>query len=215
MPLSGIPIYYHRCKLCGFIFTAAFDEFSDQEFLDHIYNENYALVDPEYAEVRPRSNAEAIARMLDRDKGISILDYGGGNGHFATALRSFGFLHVETYDPLVPKYSARPDRQYDCIVCYEVLEHSIKPSQTIHDMNSLLNPEGLLLFSTLLQPPDINDLGASWWYLAPRNGHVSLYTQPALAALFRPVGLQLGSLNSAFHAAWRHVPQFARHLIKG
>ena len=48
LPLSGIPIYYHRCTRCAFIFTAAFDDFTNQQFLDVIYNEQYALVDPEY-----------------------------------------------------------------------------------------------------------------------------------------------------------------------
>ncbi len=212
LPLSGIPIFYHRCTRCGLIFTVAFDGFTDQQFLDVIYNEQYALVDPEYAEFRPRGNAEFIKSQLSRDKSISILDYGGGNGRLASLLRADGFSKVETYDPFVQEFSARPAQRYDCIVCFEVMEHSNRPRQTFTEVDSLLKHDGLLLFSTLLQPPDINASGVAWWYIAPRNGHVTLYTEMALASLLHPLGLQLGSFNPNLHLAFRKLPAFAQHF---
>src|SRR2546423_14681900 len=53
LPLSGVPVYYHRCPSCHFIFTTAFDSFTPDDFRRHVYNEQYALIDPEYAEERP------------------------------------------------------------------------------------------------------------------------------------------------------------------
>jgi len=212
LPMSGIPIFYHRCTRCGFIFTVAFDGFTDPQFLEVIYNQQYALVDPEYAELRPRGNAEFIKSQLSRDKSISMLDYGGGNGRLASLLRAEGFEKVDTYDPFVKEFSARPAERYDCIVCFEVMEHSNRPRQTFAEVNSLMKEGGLLLFSTLLQPPDINTAGVAWWYLAPRNGHVSLYTEAALASLFRPLGLNFGSFTSNLHIAFRQLPAFAKHF---
>lgn len=213
LPLAGVPVYYHRCTRCAFIFTVAFDGFTDQQFLDVIYNAQYALVDPEYAEVRPRGNAEFIKSQLARDKSISILDYGGGNGRLASLLRDAGFAKVDTYDPFVKEFSTRPAERYDCIICFEVVEHSNRPRETFAEVDSLLKPNGLLLFSTLLQPPDINAAGVAWWYLAPRNGHVSLYTEAALAWLLNPLGLQLGSFNANLHLAFRQrLPAFAQHF---
>jgi 2-polyprenyl-6-hydroxyphenyl methylase/3-demethylubiquinone-9 3-methyltransferase len=214
LPFSGIPIYYHRCTRCRLIFTVAFDHFSNQDFLDHIYNESYALVDPDYAESRPRNSADAVTLMLGGHKQISILDYGGGNGNLAIALRASGFTDVDTYDPFVPEHATHPDRRYDCILCFEVVEHTPQPADTFRDIDSLLKPDGLVIFSTLVQPSDIETLGVSWWYVAPRNGHVSLYTQSALAAVLRPLGLRLGAFTAGLHVAWREVPDFARHLIK-
>jgi len=72
--------------------------------------------------------------------------------------------------------------------------------------------DGLLLFSTLLQPEEIQQTGLSWWYAAPRNGHCSLYTASALTRLFASVGMQAASAGPALHLAYRRVPGFARHL---
>jgi SAM-dependent methyltransferase len=213
LPLAGIPIYYYRCTRCAFIFTIDFDGFTDQQFLDVIYNQQYALVDPEYAQVRPGGNAEFLKSLFSAHKSISILDYGGGNGLLASRLRASGFLKVDSYDPFVREFSTRPAERYDCIVCFEVVEHSNRPRETFAELNSLLKPDGLLLFSTLLQPPDIDAAGVGWWYIAPRNGHVSLYTEAALVSLFNPLGLKLGSFNYNLHIAFRQLPAFAKHFV--
>ena len=34
-PLSGVPIYYRRCSACGFLFTDAFDDWSEDQGWDH------------------------------------------------------------------------------------------------------------------------------------------------------------------------------------
>jgi Methyltransferase domain len=211
--LSGIPIYYHRCTSCGFIFTIAFDHFTDQDFLDGIYNADYALVDPDYAETRPRNNAHFLAHLLSASKGTRILDYGGGNGKLAALLRSAGFTAVETYDPFVSEFAVKPTDRYECIVCFETIEHSTRPRQTFEEINSLLRDDGVLLFSTLFQPPNIGEIGVSWWYLAPRNGHVSLFNPAALRAILTPMGMKLGSFNDVLHVACRNVPPFARHFL--
>lgn len=38
LPLSSIPIYYRRCETCGFLFTDAFDCWSEAEFKAYIYH---------------------------------------------------------------------------------------------------------------------------------------------------------------------------------
>jgi 2-polyprenyl-6-hydroxyphenyl methylase/3-demethylubiquinone-9 3-methyltransferase len=72
----------------------------------------------------------------------------------------------------------------------------------------------MMLFTTLLQPSDIGDFGANWWYAAPRNGHVSLYSHDAMHGLMRRLGMRWRScVNNALHVAYRKkLPRFARHL---
>jgi hypothetical protein len=101
LPVSGIPVYYRRCIRCGFLFTEFCDGWTDRDFRERIYNEEYRLVDPDYAATRPDNNAQLVARLFGEHRGqISVLDYGGGDGLLAARLREHGFLNCDTYDPL-------------------------------------------------------------------------------------------------------------------
>ena len=82
-------------------------------------------------------------------------------------------------------------------------------------MNDYRNDNGLILFSTLMQPDEIQQIGVGWWYVAPRNGHVSLFTQQAVRAVVQPLGLNSGSFDADLHVLVREPPSFARHLFTG
>jgi SAM-dependent methyltransferase len=214
LPLSGIPVYYHRCRSCGFIFTTAFDGFTKSDFADVIYNAEYAKVDPDFAEIRPRANAGMLAEMFGGTPSLRVLDYGGGNGRTAEELRAHGLQNVTTYDPFVPAHSARPDGKFDLVISFEVMEHAPDPRRTMRELDSFLQPGGLILFSTLLQPADIDIVGLDWWYAAPRNGHVSLHSRRSVSKLVEPYGYTFGSFHDGLHALFRRVPSFASHLIR-
>jgi len=145
---------------------------------------------------------------------IAVLDYGGGNGTLMTGLRQAGFATVETYDPFNQAFAARPRRTFDLVTCFETLEHSADPLALLRDIVSLLNDDGLVVFSTLVQPRNIHELKTSWWYVGPRNGHVSLFSTHALCFAWESVGLKLRSVNENLHLAFRSVPPFARHLFQ-
>ncbi len=211
LSLSGIPIYYRRCPQCLFLFTEAFDGWSDQAFVDHIYNGDYIRVDPEFAEIRPAANATLIAETFEPFRStISLLDFGGGNGFLAAKLQARGFS-AQSYDPFA-SYREPPAGSFNLVTCFEVLEHTPTPAATVAHLSSKLSPEGVVLFSTLVQPDSFDSLGLGWWYVAPRNGHVSLYSRQALARLFAVHGLRVASFSDGVHLAYRVVPEFCRHL---
>ena len=212
---AGIPVYYHRCESCGFLFTVAFDAFAPEDFARWVYNDEYALVDPDYRDVRPTLNAALVADSFRATPGIRILDYGGGNGALAEGLRRQGFATVDTYDPFVPEHSRRPTERYDLVLSFEVVEHSPDPRGTFADLDSLVAPDGLVLFSTLVQPQGEAATGVDWWYVAPRNGHVSVHTRESILRLVRPHGWIFGSFGDNLHVLFRQVPAFAAHLIPG
>jgi 2-polyprenyl-6-hydroxyphenyl methylase/3-demethylubiquinone-9 3-methyltransferase len=214
LPLSGIPIYYHRCPACRFIFTTAFDKFTSDDFRKHVYNDQYAMVDPDYAEVRPRANAAGLVKMFGASKPERLLDYGGGAGVLADSLRAASFSHADTYDPFVSQHAVKPAGRYDCVVSFEVVEHTPTPLATFREMDDVLAKPGLILFSTLVQPAEIEQVGLSWWYAAPRNGHVSLFSRQSLEHVARSMGLTFGSFNDNLHALFRELPDFAKHLVK-
>jgi hypothetical protein len=183
---SNICVEYERCGRCGFVFTRFCDDWTPQEFSRFIYNEDYVLVDPEYAGARPQRLAEGVSWLLGPSD-LPILDYGSGAGHFGRFLMAKGRHRVTSYDPFASP--SRPTGTFDVITCSEVLEHSPDPEITLRDLLGFLAPGGIVLATTACQPPEIESLGTSWWYIAPRNGHVSIYTDNALSRLVAKFGL--------------------------
>ena len=212
--LSGIPVYYRRCDGCGFLFTDAFDDWSEADFKAHIYNAGYIEVDPDYAEQRPRNNATVVEKMFGKHKAdLRVLDYGGGNDVLCTALRGAGFPVAETYDPFVADHAQRPEGRFNLVTCFETMEHMPDPLAGIGAILASVAESGLVLFSTLLQPKDFDTLALKWWYVGPRNGHVSMFSRDALVLAWRHYGYQTASFTDNLHIAFRTLPNFAKHLV--
>ncbi len=214
--LAGVPVYYRRCDGCGFVFTDAFDDWSPADFNAHIYNDGYLAADPDYKETRPRANAAMVEQMFGPSKAqLRVLDYGGGNDTLCSDLRAAGFAAAVTYDPFVPKHAERPTGKFDLVTCFETLEHMPNPVSGIGSILESLADPGLVLFSTQLQPApkDMALLNVNWWYIAPRNGHVSIFSPAALTIAWRRHGFTVVSCNDNLHAAFRNLPDFAKYLI--
>jgi hypothetical protein len=61
----------------------------------------------------------------------------------------------------------------------------------LREIKTFLTPQGVAHVQTALQPSDIETIRANWWYVAPRNGHVSIFSLQALCAAAGASGLQL------------------------
>ena len=184
---AGIHVDYRRCRDCGFIFTAFFDDWSPEEFAAYVYNADYPRIDSEYADIRPGNVAALVAERLGAWREIDILDYGSGSGAFAERMAEHGFGRITNYDPF--SSPARPERKFSLITCFEVIEHTVSPSVCLQDMASFLAPGGCIVFSQPLQPDDIETIRGNWWYIGPRNGHASIFTADALSRLAADCGL--------------------------
>jgi hypothetical protein len=184
---SGVAVSYYRCETCGFMFTPFCDDWATPDFRRHIYNDQYTMVDSEYSAIRPQRSADYMAKWLDGCQDARILDYGSGTGLFAEHMRMAGFRRITSYDPFTE--SARPSGRFDIVTCFEVIEHSSTPVETIRGMAALLDDDACVLVGESLQPPDITTIRCSWWYCMPRNGHISLYTDTALSAAAAQAGL--------------------------
>jgi len=207
-PLSGVPIYYRRCAACGFLFTDAFDDWGMDQFKTHIYNDGYLAFDPDYAIQRPSSNAKMIAGLWSAHRSdMRVLDYGGGNDVLCAVLRANGFREAVTYDPMVPQHSHRPEGKFDLVTCFETLEHLPDPISGIAQIVECVAEPGAVFYSTLTQPADFDKHGMSWWYVGPRNGHISIFTKQSLVVAWGRHGFKTAALNDGTHLAFRTLPQ--------
>jgi len=215
LPLSGVPIYYRRCEACGFLFTDAFDDWSHDRFKEHIYNDGYQAIDPDYQTVRPRSNAKFVVRIWGPHKADTrVLDYGGGSDAFCGVLRENGFPVAETYDPMVLEHARLPDRKFELVTCFETLEHTPDPIASIALIVKCVAEPGLVMYSTLVQPVDFDKFGLNWWYVGPRNGHVSIFSKQALQLAWARHGYNNVSVSEDIHFAFRTLPSYGANLIK-
>ncbi len=215
LSLSHVLVPYNRCSACGFLFSAAFDGWSQDDFKCHIYNSDYALVDPDYETARPLANLTWFEALFEKDKAtLRILDYGGGNGRLTDIAREAGFADCSSYDPFVPEHSTTPSGTYQLVSCFETIEHVPQPLQIIETLCNLAGESGLILFSTLLQPEEIERIGLNWWYVVPRNGHISLFSPKSLQDSFNRFGFRVAAFDHNKFLAFRNVPEFARHMFK-
>jgi 2-polyprenyl-6-hydroxyphenyl methylase/3-demethylubiquinone-9 3-methyltransferase len=186
---SGIPVVFYRCGTCRFIFTFAFDEWTRDDFLGYIYNEDYHLVDPEYSGARATRTAAECAELLRGCETARILDYGSGTGVFAAEMTAQGFKRVECYDPI--SAPERPVGEFDIVTCFEALEHSLFPLAAFADMHGFLAPDGAIIVGQSLQPANIAELRGNWHYIAPRNGHMSIFAEETFHLIADWLGLIL------------------------
>jgi 2-polyprenyl-3-methyl-5-hydroxy-6-metoxy-1,4-benzoquinol methylase len=187
------------------VFTSSFDHWSRSDFSAHIYNDAYVEIDPDYVDVRPSGTAPAIVDFVRNASGLKLLDYGGGNGKLAMLLREAG-IDAQSWDPMdAHGESAPPRAAFDLVTAFEVFEHTPEPLATAEQALGALKEGGVLVFSTLTidEPPSRT---LDHWYIAPRNGHITIHTARSLDALFGSLGYQLRHFNAGLHMAFRELP---------
>ena len=198
---SGVEADYFRCPACGFMFTQFLDGWSIERLKREIYNDDYLLVDPGFIAERPRTIAKFVDSVFGkRKRKLRILDYGGGNGETVKLLRSMGFKWAVNFDPF-HDVSNIVDGTFDVVLAFEVIEHVPDPYEVFHNVYPRLRDGGVFVFSTLLQPDGIEDLGVAWWYVMSRNGHVSFHTAASLSLVANRYRMPIKSLNSNCHIA--------------
>ena len=223
-PVSPELVPYYACEHCGFVFTTFCDDWRREDFQQRIYNGDYALADPDpglhrgiRATVSYR-NGQELARLLEGSAGrIRLLDFGAGGkpGRMGQALIDAGF-EVDSYEPYLAEDALEQGLRgrYDVICAMEVFEHCHDLEQVLSIIDQRLAERGLLYFSTCLHPYPTPDTVLDSWYIAPRNGHISIFTHRAITLLFRRIGIHI--LHHAF--GWiglRQLPDFPNAFFPG
>ena len=71
------------------------------------------------------------------------------------------------------------------------------------------------MFSTLLSDGHIQkNQRLDWWYAAPRNGHISLFSKTSLTHLVEGYGLKLHSFSAGAHLMHgQNIPSWLQGLL--
>ena len=221
-PVSDIAVPYHACPNCSFVFTVAMDGWSAEEFISKIYNHEYIKVDPPIPgrdnvpvhETPAYHAGKYIASVFSgAQQEIRLLDFGsGGNpGPTGLALSEEGF-DLHSYDPFRANTAPIADGRFDLIIAIEVLEHVTDLQALGAFMKRRLSRDGLLWIQTNLHPYPTPPNVLESWYISPRNGHVSIFSLPALTMLFRSFGINVVQ-NFAGIFAYKNLPLFPNKLF--
>ncbi len=115
---------------------------------------------------------ETVISLVQRyyDIGLvkSVLDYGTGKGAFPKNLKkSIPELEVGAYDPAVEQFSKKPNRSFDLVTSFDVLEHVERHSvsDVLNEMKELCNK---VIYLQIDLQPAVKRLSSG------RNAHILL-----------------------------------------
>jgi hypothetical protein len=134
---------------------------------------------------------------------FTAIDYGGGQGIFVRMMRDLGynFYRQDVYaENLYARFFDITDlpknTKFSILTTFEVFEHLPNP---IEEINKMFNYSDILLFSTELQPIDVNEI-ENWWYIVPETGqHISLFNKVTLEKIAEILDVNLYTDSHSLH----------------
>ena len=120
------------------------------------------------------------------DSKTSGLDFGAGTGPVAAKLLSEQGYSLTLYDPFFYPNKEVLNRQYDYIICCEVIEHFHHPLQEFQLLKRLLKPNGMIFCMTDLWNDSVEQF-RKWYYKNDRT-HVIFYNEQNLKWVANEVG---------------------------
>jgi SAM-dependent methyltransferase len=207
---------YRRCPDCACLFVAG--DLNAAAVYSH-YSEAYYESDESSSEERQgypsywaaresfeKSFATRVEIVRRYVQGGSLFEAGAAYGFFLKAAEPYfevAGLEVSAYAAEVARRETRvavehgsiertdfPDRRFDVVVMWDVIEHLMRPLDALREVRRLLKPGGYLFVST----DDASHwlprrLGLRWWGLAPPL-HLCHFSKDALRAACRIAGLE-------------------------
>jgi len=177
--LSKYQVSYFLCTACRFLQTET------PYWLEESYSEALSTID--VGVMNRNLNNTIVTSVIIKllyPRAKCFLDYGGGYGTMVRLMRDRGFdfywsdrfaknLHARGFEHV-------PNRKYDLVTAFEVMEHSPDP---ISDFGEMVKLSDRILVTTLVLPSP-TPTPPNWWYYALKSGqHVSFYSSESLGAL--------------------------------
>lgn len=165
---------YYKCQKCRSLMLDPLNYLTSEEEESRYRNHNNDVNDPRYQRfVAP------IVKAVKENYNINHLglDYGAGTGPVITSLLEKEGYDLNLYDPYFHCYPQNLLKEYDYIICSEVIEHFHKPYEEFKRLNNMLNKNGSIFCLTSLYDEDIDFSG---WNYKNDETHVFFYHKKAL-----------------------------------
>jgi hypothetical protein len=176
---------YLRCETCALTYLPA-AQHADAAGERARYSEhNNVPSDPGYRKFLDRLLIPLCAQLTPGAEG---LDYGCGPGPAASVMLTERGFPTQNYDPYFFPDEAALSRQYDFLVCTEVLEHLRRPSDDLARIDAMLKLGGVLGAMTGVLEDDASFAG--WWYRKDFT-HICFYRPETLAWIAARFGWSL------------------------
>jgi SAM-dependent methyltransferase len=151
-----------------------------------------------------------LRRMLPA--GSRLLDFGAGSGHFADSMRMHGWDAV-AHDPFNNTADAAtnaaadrpvdrttldyPDRHFDAVTLWYVIEHLLDPRDAIREFHRVLRPGGILVLSQQdFSSVQARLFKARWLFLDPPR-HLFQFSPATLGRMAEQEGFRVRHVSSA------------------
>lgn len=196
-----------KCRKCGTGFLNDKIIPADQEYYEEASNYSAIINNPDRLDIivkNAKNQLGFITKHLDpRDK--TLLDIGAHTGMFVQEAGRSGF-RAEGIEPnkIAADWALRrgisinnadlesyqPDKKYDIITLFHVLEHLSDPVACLNKLKSWLNKGGYLIIEVPNSDSYLAKLdGISWKYIALE--HVYYFSQNSLGGLLKDLGFTI------------------------
>lgn len=166
---------YFHCAWCDLRFLAA-EFYADTALEKQVYLQHTNELDNPYYLDFITPVVQVCKEHIQPDH--LGLDYGCGYSPLlATMLNTDGYS-VTHYDPMFFADNTVLEKNYDFVVCTEVVEHFKNVQSELDKLVSLLKPGGILIIMTLLYKADIE---FAHWHYRRDPTHVSFFTKKTIS----------------------------------
>ena len=167
---SSAPFFYrdtrtfYKCSNCWLIFT---NDLPDKLLEENHYKSQWQSTEPKFWKDQTTALLSYIQAYGTPKR---ILDFGSGSGEMVKELRHHGY-EVTALEPMHDGYLK--DQLYphlfDVVVAVEVIEHLPNVWEELEQIEKVLEPEGIMAFSTgmtnpFIELPDAIKQFKAWWY---------------------------------------------------
>lgn len=161
----------------------------------------------------------------------AILDFGCGNGKFVKFLltkryKAFGYdksLTLQKYlnSKNIPFYKSLkqiPDKYFDVITCFDVIEHTTNPYFLVETLKNKLKTAGILIISTPNSTGiSARILGTKWWVFGP-DAHFILFSTKSIKLLLNNAGFHVLAVDTDTLTPWftpsdKHMSKIFNKII--
>jgi SAM-dependent methyltransferase len=173
---------FYKCPECRLIFSEDFPGKVEEE---RHYKTQWESTDPGFWSGQVDVLVQLINNYLTPKH---LLDFGSGSGAMTQEFLKRGY-DITALEPMIHGYlkdQSYPVR-FDVVIAVEVLEHLPNPWNEIREIEKVLAPGGIVIFSTLLtnafiDRPDAVDHFKSWWYKDDPT-HISFFCNHVLSKM--------------------------------